>query len=153
MSVSASIITAVKQDVLVVANSAIKTQNNVKYVEMFEQNNSETSTKSQKNNTTQQENSTQEKSNKTESINIQSTNTSANETITSDNPPIQQQVEVGIANDTYTEITSGLSEGDKIIIKTTTGSASKASSSTSKTSSSQSSRSGSVGGMMGMGRF
>jgi len=35
MSVSATIITAIKQDVLVVSNSAIKTQNNSKYVETF----------------------------------------------------------------------------------------------------------------------
>ncbi len=37
--------------------------------------------------------------------------------------PIRQSVEVGISNDTMTEITSGLKEGDSIIARTVTSSA------------------------------
>lgn len=34
------------------------------------------------------------------------------------NSPLRQSIEVGIANDEFTEIVSGLKEGDVIIIKT-----------------------------------
>lgn len=44
--------------------------------------------------------------------------------------PIQQQVELGISDDTNTEIVSGLSEGDKIVTKTIAGTASKTAAST-----------------------
>jgi RND family efflux transporter MFP subunit len=71
MSVSASIITEVKQDILLVPNSAVKTQNGNAYVEILE-------------------NGTSAK------INIQT----------------------GLANDTSTEIISGLTEGQEIITQT-----------------------------------
>ncbi len=41
-------------------------------------------------------------------------------------PPRQQQVDVGLSDDTATEITSGLKEGDQVVTKTTTGTASTA---------------------------
>ncbi len=73
MSVDASIITDVKQDVLVVPNSAVKLRGDTYYVEI------------------------------------------------PDTPlPRQQQVEIGLSNDTDTEIVSGLKEGDEIIIRTIT---------------------------------
>lgn len=86
MTVSANIITDIKQDVLIVPSSAIKNQGNSYYVEM---------------------------------INEANTN-NVGQTITSATAPHQQTVEVGIANDTDTEITSGLKEGDFIITKTIT---------------------------------
>ena len=45
--------------------------------------------------------------------------------VTSDIPPRQQVVQIGISNDTETEIISGLKEGDQIIIRTVTASAAK----------------------------
>ncbi|MEI6553692.1 MAG: HlyD family efflux transporter periplasmic adaptor subunit, partial [bacterium] len=86
MSVSASIITNNKQDVIVVPNSAIKTKNGVQYVDMFSQN-----------------------------VATSTVPETVNET------PTQQTVVVGLSNDTETEITSGLSVGDRIVTKTTTG--------------------------------
>ena len=87
MSVSAGIITEVKQDIIVVPTSAIKNQGNVSYVD-----------------------------------------TVPKETAVTDNSgvvlataPTQQQVELGISDDTNTEIISGLNVGDKIVTKTITG--------------------------------
>ncbi len=91
MSVSSNIITAVKQDVLTVPGSAVKTQNGISYVEVFDQP-------------------------------IQNPNSQG---ITSDVPPRQQVVQVGLSNDTETEIISGLKEGDQIIVRTVTASAAK----------------------------
>ena len=54
--------------------------------------------------------------------------------VTSVAGPKNIKVEVGISNDTNTEITSGLNEGDKVIIRTITGTASTAAKSTSQTS-------------------
>jgi HlyD family secretion protein len=84
MSVSAAIITDIKQDVLLVPNAAVKKSNNEQYVEILE-----------------------------------------------NNIPRYQAVEVGLSNDTMTEITSGLKEGDKVITQTITGNTT----STAKTSS------------------
>ena len=83
MSVSASIITNNKQDVIVVPNSAVKSKNGVSYIDLF--------------------------SNK---VATSSTPQTVNET------PIQQQVEIGLSNDTETEIVSGLIVGDRIVTKT-----------------------------------
>jgi HlyD family secretion protein len=56
--------------------------------------------------------------------------------------PTQTQVETGLSDDTYTEITSGLKEGDLIVVKTikssTTSSGSKANTNTNKSSGSSS---------------
>lgn len=77
MSVSAAIITDVKQDVLIVPNSAVKSlpaqarQNNAYYVEILDA-----------------------------------------------DAPRRQQVEVGLSNDTFMEIISGLKEGDKVVSQT-----------------------------------
>ena len=43
--------------------------------------------------------------------------------------PYKQEIEIGISDDTLTEIVSGLSEGDQIILKTTAGTSSSSSSS------------------------
>ncbi len=83
MTVSAGIVTDVKQDILIIPLIAVKSQGDINYVEMFDD-----------------------------------TNLNAKETVTTDIVPIKQQVEVGISNDTSSEIISGLKEGDKIILKT-----------------------------------
>ena len=95
MSVSAAIVIDIKQDVLAVPNSAIKTQGPVggrlgdaqgtHYVEILDQ------------------------------IGSQGVNPQG---VASPTPPRQQQVEIGIANDTFTEILSGLSEGDYVVTRT-----------------------------------
>jgi len=75
MSVSANIITQAKADVLLVANSAIKTSGNQNYVEMLDE-------------------------------------------AASEEQLLQQPVELGLNNDSFTEIISGLNEGDRIITQT-----------------------------------
>jgi HlyD family secretion protein len=92
MSVSASIITDVKTDVLTIPNGAIKTLNSASYVQMFATplQNSETSTG-----------------------------------VVSATLPENVSIETGISNDTSTEITSGLKEGDQIVVKTVTAAATK----------------------------
>ena len=101
MSVSASIVTDIKQDILTVPNSAIKTQGETSYVEILDQPGAETA-------------------------GVQG--------VTSLTLPEQQQVEVGLSNDTLTEIISGLAEGEKVIIRTITpGNATTINSSNQKT--------------------
>lgn len=90
MSISATIITEVRQDVLTVASSAIKTQGDVVYVETLDHPDPA-------------------------QTGVQG--------VTSPDAPRQVQVGVGLSNDTDTEITSGLNEGDQVITRTITGSA------------------------------
>jgi RND family efflux transporter MFP subunit len=96
MSVSANIITAVKQNVLLVPGGAVKTQGGSSYVEVLND------------------------GNKT---------------------PVQKNVEIGLSNNTDTEIISGINSGDKVVTQTIT--------STTKASSTTASGTGSRGGMGG----
>ncbi|MEN9614309.1 MAG: hypothetical protein RLZZ347_616 [Candidatus Parcubacteria bacterium] len=89
MSASASIITDVRQDVLIVPNSAIKSNASGQYVESLAGVTTET-------------------------------NTTSTSGITSSATPIKHNVQTGLANDTVTEIISGVQEGDKIISRTIT---------------------------------
>ncbi|MCX6741532.1 MAG: hypothetical protein NTY61_04000, partial [Candidatus Parcubacteria bacterium] len=66
-------VTDVKQDILIVPNAAIKTQNDTNYVEVID----------------------------------------ASSTV-----PVQQEVVIGMADDSFTEIVSGLSVGEKVVTKT-----------------------------------
>lgn len=91
MSVSASIITNVKTDVLLVSSSAIKSSTSGSYVEVP----GET---------------------------IPSTSISSTGVVLTQ-PLKQQSVEVGSSNDSMTEITSGLKEGDVIVTRTNTSTA------------------------------
>jgi len=101
MSVSATITTDERLDILLVPNSAIKTaDDNTSYVEVFN--------------------------------NLTANNTETS--LTTTNLPDKKTVVIGLADDTNTEITSGLSEGDKIIVKTETAT-SKTTSTTKKTNS------------------
>lgn len=102
MSVSVSIITDMKTDILTVPNSAIKTKGDKSYVEVFE-----TPLKID--------------------TNIQG--------VVSSILPIKKYVEVGISDDSTTEILSGLFEGEQIVSKTTNSSV-KTTSSTAKSATS-----------------
>ena len=75
MSISAAIITDIKQDALLVPNSAVKQQGDMAYVEIF-----------------------------------------AGET----QAPRHQTVQIGLSNDTMTEVTNGLKEGDQVVTQTIT---------------------------------
>ncbi len=89
MSVTADIITDAKSDVLTIPNSAIKSQGSQKYVELAEG----------------QINGGQQ--------------LLANVSASALKSPLQQQtVETGLSNDTYTEVVSGLKEGDIIVSST-----------------------------------
>lgn len=96
MSVSASIITNMKQDVLTVPNSAVKTQGGASYVEVLEAVPATLGTKEVSNTTA----------------------TPGTLGVLSPVPPRRQQVEVGLSNDTTTEIVTGLSEGDQVVVRT-----------------------------------
>lgn len=89
MSVTADIITDVKQDVLVLPNSAIKSQGNSKYVEFVEA-----------------------------SDDIKQKLLASVSEVTLPSSPKQQSIETGLSNDSYTEIVSGLEEGDIVVSST-----------------------------------
>lgn len=95
MSVSAVIITGVKQDVIVVSSSAVKTQGNNSYVEIFDP-----------------------KLEQASSTGNGNQGLPAQAGVPSAVAPKQQSVEVGISNDTQTEIVSGLKEGAQIVVRT-----------------------------------
>ncbi len=98
MSVSSAIITDVKQNALMIPNSAVKTSGGMSYVEVPQD----------------------------------STGLSANISgVVLSVLPKQQTVELGISNDASIEVTSGLNEGDLIIVRTITASAAKAATGTS----------------------
>jgi len=89
MSVTADIITDAEQDVLVLPNSAVKSQGNSYYVELVEA---------------------------PEEMRQQLlANTSG---VTLPNPPKSQSIEIGLSNDLSTEIVSGLKEGDIVVTST-----------------------------------
>lgn len=96
MSVSAAIITDVKQDVLLVPNSAVKTQGNSQSVQVFDPK------------LTQPQGSQV------------SQGLPAQAGMLSATVPKQQTVETGLSNDTQIEITSGIKEGDQIVVRTIT---------------------------------
>jgi len=91
MSVTADIITDIKTEVLVLPNSAVKSQGGVYYVELVE---------------VPQDKKEEFLNNKTG--------------VVLTNPAKRQVVEIGLANDTLTEISSGLQEGDIVVASTIT---------------------------------
>lgn len=100
MSVSSAIITNLKQDALIVPSSAVKMQGDVNYVEMLDT-----------------------------VVDEKQIGTSAmkNTGVISLTPPKEQQVEIGLSNDTSTEIISGVKEGDQIVTRTITSTTQKTS--------------------------
>jgi HlyD family secretion protein len=101
MSVTADIITDVKQNVLTLPNSAIKSQGNSKYVEFVEA-----------------------------SSDLKQKLLASASGVSLTSSPKQQSIETGISNDTSTEIVSGLSEGDIVVTSTVSSSTSSNSSTT-----------------------
>ncbi|MBP6859213.1 MAG: HlyD family efflux transporter periplasmic adaptor subunit [Candidatus Magasanikbacteria bacterium] len=99
MSVSAVIVTQLKQDVLLVASGAVKSQGTISYVEMFD--------KSQM------------------SLEVQQSAGQSSQGVVSAVSPGQQIVEAGLSNDTQTEIVSGLVEGDMVVVRTISAANSK----------------------------
>lgn len=88
MSVSAAIITEAKPNVLMVLNSAVKSQNSMSYVEIPEDNDFNTAL----------------------AANVSGAILKSS--------PRKQAIETGLANDEFTEITSGLNEGDTVVTRT-----------------------------------
>jgi len=102
MSVSANIITEAKQDILIIPSSAIKSSGNDSYVEM-----------------------------PNEEIDSSLIPTSSNGILLK-NAPRRQTIEVGITDNAYTEVVSGLTEGNNIITSTVVVSSSASSQSQAK---------------------
>jgi len=100
MSVSVSIITEVKQDVLLISNSAVKTSDDTYYTEILD------------------------------STVIPKESTTNKITITSKISPQQQLIQIGSANDSSTEIISGLKEGDWVVTGTSSSSTTQSQQST-----------------------
>lgn len=92
MSVNIEIITAKKNDILVISSGAVKTRNNVSYVEVIN-----TETKNEK---------------------IPADINSFNPDNKNSQKISRREVEIGISDDTLVEIISGLKEGDEIILRT-----------------------------------
>ncbi len=89
MSVSASIITDAKQDVLLVPNAAVKTQGNYSYVEVFD------------------------------STTIKNAKVNSDGGIITLKTPTRKEITKGASNDTNTEISGeNVKEGDQVVIKT-----------------------------------
>ncbi|MFZ2522225.1 MAG: efflux RND transporter periplasmic adaptor subunit [Minisyncoccia bacterium] len=90
MTVNSAIQTDVKQDVLAIPSSAVKTQNGVTYVQVF---------------------------------NPALTEIGGTAGVVSAIPPTQIEVKTGISDDTKVEILEGLKEGDQIVTRTISGTA------------------------------
>lgn len=97
MSVSASIITDVKQDALIIPSSAIKSSGQTQYVET-----------------------------PGEKVTLTAAASAAGIKLTAS--PNQQEVQTGLSNDSSIEVTSGLKEGDQVIIRTINSKSSSSSS-------------------------
>ena len=110
MSASANIITDAKTDVLLVPNSAVKSNSGAYYVQVPAQ--------------------TQDTSLLDNNKGVSLKGVITNKT-----------VEIGLANDTYTEITSGLSENDQVITSVITGAANSTKATSSKTTTSTTTKS------------
>jgi HlyD family secretion protein len=120
MSVASEIMTETKTDALLVPNGAVKTSSGTSYVQTIDANVAAQA---------------QTQANITGAAGITLTTT-----------PTRTTVEIGLSNDTYTEITSGLKEGDAVIAKTIAA-ASTATTSTASTTRSILSTGGGPGGM------
>lgn len=86
MSVNATIITNTKQNILILANSAVKSQGNMHYVEVLN-----------------------------DPLRAKTGNGFISKTA-----PVKQKIEIGISNNEFTEIISGINEGDRVIARTVT---------------------------------
>lgn len=122
MSLTANIITDIKQNVLIVPNSAVKEQNGQSYVQLLKAG---------------------------EDVSTIAANITA---VNAANYLTDMPVVVGASNDTMTEITSGINEGDEVVSQTTVSQS--ASGSSSQQSSSSFGMPGMTGGaVMRVGNF
>src|SRR3989338_3642221 len=87
MSVSAAIVTEAKPNVLLVPNSAVKSQGGISYVESPNE----------------------------ADLSVATANVSG---AVFRNPTRQQQIEVGLSNDEFTEIVGGIEQGDVVVTRT-----------------------------------
>ncbi len=94
MSTSAAVITDTKQDVLLVPNAAVKARGSVSYVQMPDS-----------------------------AENLTLDNSGGNQGVVLKFTALEQPVGVGLSNDSTTEITSGLKEGDLVIVRTVSSTA------------------------------
>lgn len=95
MSTNISIITDIRQNVIVVSSSAVKSSSSSPYVEVLDG----------------------------------ATETGGTQGVISNTPPRRVMVEVGLSNDTQTEIVSGLHAGDYVVTRTVTDTATSTSTS------------------------
>ena len=116
MTVNAAIITASHMDVLTVPQSAVKTQNGNSFVQMFDT-----------------------------PITATAITAAGSQGVLSATAPKQVPVQVGISDDTNVEITSGLTNGEQIITRTITGTATTAAAPSSSSSFGGASRGGGAG--------
>ncbi len=116
MSISASIITNSKADVLMISNSAVKSQNGVRYVETVD------------------------------ATSFGNQVSQGSQGVILPAAPKQKTVEVGMLNDTSTEIISGLEEGEVVVVRTISQS------STQQTQTTQQGNGVRIPGLGGLGR-
>lgn len=109
MSVSVSVITDVKQNVLMVPNAAVKSQGASRYVQILGAASSSAG------------------KDQTAATNMQSGKTAASKIA-----PLAKTVTVGASNDTMTEIVSGLFEGDEVVLRAVSAASQAATNSTSQ---------------------
>jgi multidrug efflux pump subunit AcrA (membrane-fusion protein) len=134
MSVTAAIVTAVDQNVLLIPNAALKTQGTVSYVQVFDSSLVTPDTAS---------------SSSTDLTTTTSGSTAGTGTVISLAQPQRKFVQAGDSNDTSTAITSGLSAGDWVV--TQTYSAAAAAAAATATASSRTSSSIRIPGLGGGG--
>jgi HlyD family secretion protein len=92
MSANVSIITLTKMDAILVPNGAVKTQNGTSYVQIAD------------------------------GVNASNMDMATTQGIALNPAPRNQTVEVGVSNDTMTEIISGVNEGDYVVVRTVSSS-------------------------------
>jgi len=88
MSANVSIITLTKMDAILVPNGAVKTQNGTSYVQIAD------------------------------GVNASNMDMATTQGIALNPAPRNQAVEIGVSNDTMTEIISGVKEGDYVVVRT-----------------------------------
>lgn len=104
MTTSVTVINNVKNDVLIAPSAAIKSQGDAYYVQVLS--------------------NTYDLTDKSNSI----------KGVVSSTTPTTKTVTIGLADDTNTEITGGLSEGDQIVVRTSSGTATTTTTSSNKSS-------------------
>ncbi len=111
MSLNATIVTEEKAGVLLVPSSAIKTRGNIHYVQVLETGMASS---------TYTRNRTASSTRMAGSVSTNATRATTGIAVTSATPPTEVIVTIGDADDTSTEIVSGLTAGQAVVTKTAT---------------------------------